>query len=191
MGRQQIRIVSKYTIQSTAKLCRAAQTLHIKFQYLHSISTLTILAKALDASCVLPLVDGTRAIPRATTSNSSGHSAKSIVPVEDPDGIHHNVVMDEDDCYRYYAEKLLAFNFMITMINKDMLHILQVPIKEKNPIKLYQMILNYFKGNNHHVERARILLAQHRLSNGDIVRDLSHLKLLINNLAQAQGSDLP
>ena len=63
------------------------------------------------------------------------------------------------------------------MINKDMLHILQVPIKELNPIKLYQMILNYFKGNkHHHVERARKLLAQHRLSNGDIVRDLSHLK---------------
>ena len=112
--------------------------------------------------------------------------------MEDPDGIYHNVVIDEDDCYLYYAEKLLAFNFMITMINKDMLHILQVPIKEKNPIKLYQMILNYFKGNkHHHVERARTLQAQHRLSNGDIVGDLSHLKLLISNLAQAQGSDLP
>ena len=37
-------------------------------------------------------------------------------------------------------------------------------------------------------ERARTLLAQHRLGNGDIVR---HLKLLISNLAQAQGSDLP
>ena len=54
------------------------------------------------------------------------------------------------------------------------------------------MILNYFKGNkHHHVERARTLLAQHRLSNEDIVRDLSRLKLLISNLAQAQGSDLP
>ena len=61
------------------------------------------------------------------------------------------------------------------MINKDMLHILQVPIKEENPIKLYQMILNYFKGNKHHrVERARTLPAQHRLSNGDIVKGLSH-----------------
>ena len=126
------------------------------------------------------------AIPRATTSNDSGYSAKSIVSVEDPDGISHNVVIDEDDCYRYYAEKLLSFNFMITMINKDMLHILQVPIKEKNPIKLYQMILNYFKANK---QNSRKLLAQHRLSNGDIVRDLSHS--LISNLAQAQGSDLP
>ena len=54
------------------------------------------------------------------------------------------------------------------------------------------MNLNNFKGNkHHHVERARTLLAQHRPSNGDIVRDLSHLKLLISNLAQAQGSDLP
>ena len=39
----QIRIVSKYTIQSIAKLCRVAQTLRIKFQYLHSISTLIII----------------------------------------------------------------------------------------------------------------------------------------------------
>ena len=54
------------------------------------------------------------------------------------------------------------------------------------------MILNYFEGNKHHrVERARTLLAQHRLSNGDIVRDLSHLQLLISDLAQTQGSDLP
>ena len=81
---------------------------------------------------------------------------------------------------------------MITMINKDMLHILQVPNKEKNPIKLYQMILNCFKGDkHHHVERARTLLAQHHLSNEDIVRDIAHLKLLISNLAQAQGSDPP
>ena len=54
-----------------------------------------MLAKALDASCVLSLVDGTRSIPRATTSNSSGYSAKSIVSVEDPDGIYHDVVVDE------------------------------------------------------------------------------------------------
>ena len=54
------------------------------------------------------------------------------------------------------------------------------------------MNLNYFEGNkHHHVERTRTVLAQHRLSNGDIVRDLSHSKLLISNLAQAQGSDLP
>ena len=33
---------------------------------------------------ILSIVDGTRAIPRATTSNSSGYSAKSIVSVEDP-----------------------------------------------------------------------------------------------------------
>ena len=90
-----------------------------------------MLAKALDASCVLSLVDGTRSIPRATTSNSSGYSAKSIVSVEDPDGIYHNVVMDEDDYYRYYAEKLLAFNFMINMINKDMLHILRGQLKKR------------------------------------------------------------
>ena len=109
-----------------------------------NFDNIEMLAKALDASCFLSLVDSTRAIRRATTSNSIGYSAKSIVSVEDPDGIYNNAVIDEDDCYRYYAEKLLALNFMITMINKDMLHILQVPIKEKNPIKLHQMILNYF-----------------------------------------------
>ena len=35
------------------------------------------------------------------------------------------------------------------------------------------------------------MLAQHRLSNGDIVRDLSIVLNVISNLAQAQGSDLP
>ena len=50
-----------------------------------------MLAKALDASCVLSLVDGTRAIPRATTSNSSGYSAKSIVSVEDPDTLRRKM----------------------------------------------------------------------------------------------------
>ena len=125
-----------------------------------------MLAKALDASSVLSLANGTRAIPRATTSNSSGYLAKSIVSVEDSDGIYHNVVIDEDDCYRYHAEKLLAFNFMITKINKDMLQILQVPIKVKYLMKLYQNILSYFKGKkHHHLERAKISPSQHRLSN--------------------------
>ena len=41
------------------------------------------------------------------------------------------------------------------MIN-NMFQILQVPIKEKNPIKLYQMILNYFKENKHHHESQTI-----------------------------------
>ena len=78
-----------------------------------------MLAKALDASCILSLVDSPRAIPGATTSNSSGYSAKSIVSVEDPDGIYHHVVIDEDDCYLYYAEKLSAFNFTITMVKNE------------------------------------------------------------------------
>ena len=142
MGRQQIRIVSKYTIQSIAIVQSStgiANKISISSSDKH-FDNIEILVKALDASCVLSLVDGTRAIPRATTSNSSGYSAKLIVSVEDPDGICHNVVIDEDDCYRHYAEKLVAFNFMITMINKEMSHILQVPIKEKNPIKICQMI---------------------------------------------------
>ena len=77
-----------------------------------------MLAKVLGASGILSLVDSPHAIPRATTNNSSGYSAKSIVSVADPDGIYHNVVMDEDDCYRYYTDKLSAFNFTITMVKK-------------------------------------------------------------------------
>ena len=62
------------------------------------------------------------------------------------------------------------------MINKDVLHILQVSIKEKDPTNLYQLILVYFKADTHyHVERAWKLQAQHRLSNLDIVGELSHL----------------
>ena len=92
---------SKYfkIIQSTSDIADKISIFSLDKHF----DNIEMLAKALGASCVLSLVDGTRAIPRATTSNSSGYSAKSIVSVEDPDGIYHNVVIDENDCYRYYA----------------------------------------------------------------------------------------
>ena len=69
----------------------------------------------------------------------------------------------------------MAFTFMLSMINKDMHHMLSEAIKKKDPIKLYRMIQEHFKGGkNHHVEAARRKLIAHRCG-PDIERDMSRL----------------
>ena len=150
-----------------------------------------MLNKALRASNLLSLVDGSRRKPNATNLNSSGYSAEAIVTTIESDGSSSYIIIAEDDCYKYYAESIMAFTFMTSMIKKDMHHLLVDAMKREDPVRMYQEIQKHFKGSKlHHVEAARRALEAHRLGLA-IEQDLSRLMELIAVLEKAQETPMP
>ena len=86
--------------------------------------------KALRASNLLSIVDGTRKPPDVTPTNSSGYTPEAIMPLIRADGTRAITVIAEDDCYKFYADSIVAFTFMMSMIDKDMHHMLSGAIRE-------------------------------------------------------------
>ena len=120
--------------------------------------------------------------PTKTATNSSGYVAEAILDTINADETSSYIVIADDDCYKYYAESIIAFTFLLLMINKDMHHMLVDPIKKEDPVKIYRAIQEHFKGGkNYHVESARKKLNAHRLG-PDIERDLSKQLELISDL---------
>ena len=80
---------------------------------------------------------------------------------------------------------------MLSMINKDMHHMLGEAIKDEDPTRIYNIIQEHFKGGkNHHVESARRKLNAHRFG-PDVERGISRLLVLISELEVAQKMDMP
>ena len=77
-----------------------------------SFDNLTALARALGASNLLSLVDGSRLIPEPSTNNANGSTPSSITESDDPLSLNRFVVVDEDDIFRYAEEETTAFRFI-------------------------------------------------------------------------------
>ena len=128
--------------------------------------------KALRASNLLSLADGSRRPPDVNELNCSGYTAEAIKPTIKADGSRSLTVVAEDDYYKYYADSIVAYTFMLSMINKDMHHLLEDAIRGEDPKMLYTVIQEHFKGGmNHHVESARRKLNADRFG-PDIERDI-------------------
>ena len=156
-----------------------------------TFDNLEMLEKALRASNLLSIVDGSRKPPDVTPTNSSGYTPEAIMPLIRADGSRALTVIAEDYCYKFYADSIVAFTFMMSMIDKDMHHMLSGAIREENPSKDYKVILEHFKGGkNHHIESARRKLSAHRFG-PEIERDLSRLLVLISELEVAQKVEMP
>ena len=105
----------------------------------------------------------------------------------DAGGMPSYIVAAADDCYKYYKESIVAFTFMMSMVHKDMHHLLLDLIRKEDPVRICRAIQDHFKGGkNHHVEAAR-----KKLKGQDIERDLSTLLELISSLEEAQGMVMP
>ena len=140
---------------------------------------------------MLSIVDGTRKPPDVTPTNSSGYTPEAIMPLIRAEGTRALTVIAEDDCYKFYTDSIVAFTFMMSMIDKDMHHMLSGAIREENSAKVYKVILEHFKGGkNHHIESARRKLSAHRFG-PDVERDLSRLLVLISELEEAQKMKMP
>ena len=156
-----------------------------------NFENLEMLDKALRASNLLSLVDGSRKRPTPTEVNTTGYLADAIVMTVDAGGLPSYIVVAADDCYKYYEESIVSFTFMMLMVHKDMHHLLLDLIRKENPVRIYREIQEHFKGGkNHHVEAARKKLNDYRLG-PNIERDLSTLLELISALEEAQGMVMP
>ena len=57
------------------------------------------------ASNLLSLADGSRLIPLQSDNDVNGYTPSSITVSSDPLSLNRNVVIDEDDIYRYAEEE--------------------------------------------------------------------------------------
>ena len=156
-----------------------------------TFDNIDMLDKALRASNLLSLADGSGKPPDVNESNCSGYTAEVLKPRIQAHGSSSLTVIAEGDFYKYFADSIVAYTFMLSMINKDMHHMLGEAIKDEDPKKLYKVIQEHFKGGkNHHVESARRELNAHRFG-PDIEREISRLLVLISELEMAQKMELP
>ena len=109
-----------------------------------SFENLEMLDKALRASNLLSLVDGSRKRPTQTDDNTSGYIAEAIVNTVDSGGLPSYIVIAADDCYKYYEESIIAFTFMMSMVHKDMHHLLLDFIRKEDPVRIYREIQEHF-----------------------------------------------
>ena len=79
-----------------------------------TFDNIEMLDKALRASNLLSLADGSRKPPEVNDSNCS---AEAIKPTIKADGSSSLTVIGEDDYYKYFADSIVAYTFMLSMIN--------------------------------------------------------------------------
>ena len=77
-----------------------------------SFDNLNALSRALGASNLLSLVNGSRLIPQQSDNNVNGYTPSSITVSSDPLSLNRNVVIDVDDIYCYAEEETTAFRFI-------------------------------------------------------------------------------
>ena len=112
-----------------------------------SFDNLNALSRPLGASNLLSLVDGSRLIPQQSDNNANGCIPSSITASSDLLSLNRNVVIDEDDIYRYAEEESTAFRFIESFLHVDMKHILAKSVSRKDPRQLFQDINAHFRGN--------------------------------------------
>lgn len=72
----------------------------------NTFESLDMLDKTLRASNLLSLTDGSRKKPIETAQSVSGYTAEAILDAIDADNMSSYIVIAEDNCYAYYAERL-------------------------------------------------------------------------------------
>ena len=112
-----------------------------------SFDNLNAMSRALGASNLLSLVDGSRLIPQRSENNANGYTPASITESSDPLSFNRNVVIDVDDIYRYAEEESIASRFIESFLHMDMKRILAKSVSCKDPRQLFQDIHAHFRGN--------------------------------------------
>ena len=114
------------------------------------------LEEALKASCLYTLVDGSLLQPIPTTKDISGYTPPSVLVVLTSAGIPRNIIIEEDDCFKYHSDNLATLAMFSTMIKPDMNHLIIKALENESATELYLVIKEYFKGHkHHHIEFAR------------------------------------
>ena len=149
------------------------------------------LEKALKASCLYTLADGSRLQPVPTTNNIGGYTPPSILVVLTSAGVPRNINSEEDDCFKYQSDNLATLTLFSIMIKPDMNHLIIKALENESATELYLNIKEYFKGHkHHHIEFARSALHYCKFTQ-HVNEDIDNLRQLITNLEEAQEAPLP
>ena len=149
------------------------------------------LEKALKASCLYTLADGSRLQPVPTTNTMSGSTPPSILVVLTSAGIPQNIIIEEDDSFKYHSDNLATLTLFSTMIKPDMHHLIIKALENESATELYLIIKEYFKGHkHHHIEFARNAL-HHCKSTQHFDKEICNVRQLVTNLEEAQKAPLP
>ena len=125
---------SPTTIESrrvrVAKYLKLTQaSLDIAFKFCVSLGDKTFenvnqLKKALKASCLYTLADGSRLQPVPTTNNIGGYTPPSILVLLTLAGVPRNISIGEDDCFKYHSDNSATLTLFSIMIKPDMHHLI-------------------------------------------------------------------
>ena len=166
-----------------------AKSVMISIDDTGALNKIKLLKEVLDASQLLELVLGVRPHPIKLPGNASGYSKSSIIETVNAEGIYSTRIVEADDCYRYSNEKHLAFSLLMLMVHSSLHHIIENEMKDKDPIRVYQRIVNYFDGHLlHHIETAKQILESHRFGSGPIALSISELREKLRNFEMSQES---
>ena len=84
------------------------------------------------------------------------------------------MVIQEDDCYRYAAERGSAFQLIMQMIDPNLRHLIREELLDKDPRSIYTIICEHFAGHkHHHIENAKQNLENHKLNAAQITLSIS------------------
>ena len=149
------------------------------------------LEKALKASYLYTLVDGSHLQPVPTTNNISGYTPPSILVVLTSAGIPRNIIIEEDDCFKYHSDNSATLTLFSTMIKPDMHHLIIKALDNESATELYLIIKVCSQGHkHHHIEFARNAV-HHCKFTQHVDKDIYILRQLITNLEDAQEAPLP
>ena len=158
----------------------------------NSFENLNVLSRALGASNLLSLVDGSRLIPQRSENYANGYTPSSITESSEQLSLNRNVATDEDDNYRYAEEESNAFRFIESFLHIDMKHILVKSVKRKDPRQLFQDIHAHFRGNQfHHVDKAIKTISKHKVHPGLYEGYMANFRIYISDLTHAQSAEVP
>ena len=149
-------VLEKLYRKITPLSLQSASSINISLDIKAAIPKLKELKKAMEASDLLTLVSGDRRTPNATEDNPSGYIGKSVKMILNKKGLPEPIVIQEDDCYSYAAERGIAFQLLMQMIDPNLHHIIKEEILDKDPKSIYTIICKHFAGHkHHHIENAK------------------------------------
>ena len=106
--------------------------------------------KALKASCLYTLAEKSRLLPVPTTNNVAGYTPPSILVVSTPNGRPRNIIIEEDDCFKYHSDNSVTLTLFSTMVKHGMHHLIIGALKNESATEFFLIIKKYVKGHKHH-----------------------------------------
>ena len=87
--------------------------------------------------------------PIPTPNNICEYTPQSIVIISDYRGKPRNIVVEEDDYFRYNHDDLETISLISLMIKSDIYHLIVKTIKEERATAVYIIVVECFKGHKH------------------------------------------